>query len=158
MKPFMGLQEIETHRYLKRLLKNPDDFSAHIRKSVALCLIIQLLTMRLRTAGAIILRIGYGYQVADGEDPFVALADRATDQFSASTAPGGFLVNTFPSCAFSCGSLLICMLIFTFSAPHTQLDAWGYVQKTSENLGGHAGRNGDETYHAREGTNGRGDG
>lgn len=33
---------------------------------------------RLRTAGSIILRIAYGYQVADsGEDPLVTLVDNA---------------------------------------------------------------------------------
>ena len=32
----------------------------------------------------------------EGEDPFVKLADEATEQFALSTAPGGFLVNLAP--------------------------------------------------------------
>lgn len=51
-----------------------------------------------RTAGAIILRISHGYEVKENEDPFVTLADIATEQFSLSTAPGGFLVNLIPPC------------------------------------------------------------
>jgi hypothetical protein len=50
-----------------------------------------------RTAGAIILRIAYGYEAAEEDDPFVRLADEAVEQFSLSTTPG-FLVNFFPPC------------------------------------------------------------
>jgi hypothetical protein len=50
-----------------------------------------------RTAGAIILRISHGYEVQERDDPFVKLADIATEQFSLSTSPGGFLVNLVPS-------------------------------------------------------------
>ncbi|KAK7438570.1 hypothetical protein VKT23_017905 [Stygiomarasmius scandens] len=81
MKAFHPVEEVETHRFLKRLLASPDAFSKHIRK----------------TAGAIILRISHGYKVLEGEDPFVTLADQATEQFSHSTSPGGFLVNLVPA-------------------------------------------------------------
>ncbi|KAF8199465.1 cytochrome P450 [Pholiota molesta] len=64
--------EMETHRFLKRVLANPDDLSAHVRK----------------TAGSVILRISHGYEVKENEDPF---------QFALSTAPGGFLVNLVPA-------------------------------------------------------------
>ncbi|KAL0575999.1 hypothetical protein V5O48_005966, partial [Marasmius crinis-equi] len=83
MKGFHPIEELETHRFLKRLLAHPDQFSDHIRK----------------TAGAIILRISHGYEVQEGKDPFVTLADEATEQFSVATAPGGFLVNLIPALA-----------------------------------------------------------
>jgi hypothetical protein len=51
-----------------------------------------------RTAGSVILRISHGYEVQEGIDPFVELADQATDQFSLATAPGGFLVDLIPAC------------------------------------------------------------
>ncbi|KAJ3810352.1 cytochrome P450 [Lentinula lateritia] len=79
MKSFHPVEELETHRFLKRLLSRPAEFSDHIRK----------------TAGAIILRISHGYEVGEGEDPFVTLADKATEQFALSTTPG-FLVNLVP--------------------------------------------------------------
>ncbi|KAK1216462.1 hypothetical protein PQX77_020931 [Marasmius sp. AFHP31] len=82
MKGFHPIEELETHRFLKRLLTRPDEFADHVR----------------RTAGAIILRISHGYEVQEGEDPFVSLADQATEQFSVSTAPG-FLVNLVPALA-----------------------------------------------------------
>jgi hypothetical protein len=49
-------------------------------------------------AGAIILRISYGYDVEENNDPFVDLADRVMDHLSQSTAPGAFMVDIMPSC------------------------------------------------------------
>jgi len=48
------------------------------------------------TAGAIILRIAYGYRVKEGDDPFVTLVDEAIVQFSQATSPG-FVVNLVPA-------------------------------------------------------------
>ncbi|KAK0205274.1 cytochrome P450 [Desarmillaria ectypa] len=81
MKQFLPIEERETHRFLKRVLAHPENLSQHIRK----------------TAGAIILHISHGYDTEEENDPFVTLAERATDQFSVSTAPGGFLVNHIPA-------------------------------------------------------------
>jgi cytochrome P450 len=80
MKTFHPVEELETHRFLKRLLLRPAEFSDHIRK----------------TAGAIILRISHGYEVGEEADPFVTLADKATEQFALSTSTSGFLVNLVP--------------------------------------------------------------
>ncbi|KAG0702310.1 cytochrome P450 [Suillus ampliporus] len=80
---FKPIEELETHRFLKRVLANPDQLQAHVR----------------HTAGAIILRISHGYEVKENDDPFIDLADRALDQFSRSTAPGAFMVDIVPSLA-----------------------------------------------------------
>ncbi|KAJ7708746.1 cytochrome P450 [Mycena rosella] len=80
MASFEPLEELETHRFLKRLLSDPDGLQNHIRK----------------TAGALILRISHGYEVKEGADPFVTLADVATGQFALATSPGAFLVNLIP--------------------------------------------------------------
>ncbi|KAJ6537204.1 OrdA protein, partial [Mycena vulgaris] len=91
MRQFVPLVEAETHRFLKRLLLNPnaDAISAHLRK----------------LTGGIILRITYGIEVQEEEDPFVTLIEGANDNFSAATAPGNlitrstgaFLVDVFPA-------------------------------------------------------------
>jgi len=39
----------------------------------------------------------YGYEVQESKDPFVQLADQATEQFSLATAPGGFFVDLVPA-------------------------------------------------------------
>lgn len=50
-------------------------------------------------AGAIILKIGYGYTIEPRKaDPLVDLADRALAQFSAATVPGSWMVDTMPAC------------------------------------------------------------
>ncbi|KAF8817026.1 cytochrome P450 [Phlegmacium glaucopus] len=81
MSLFYPVEEFETHLFLKSVLKNPGELVTSIRK----------------TAGAIIMRIAYGYHVKERNDPFLAQVNEAVDQFSLSTAPGGFMVNLVPS-------------------------------------------------------------
>ncbi|KAG6840373.1 hypothetical protein H0H93_004671 [Arthromyces matolae] len=80
MKQFTHIEELETHKFLGRVLAKPTDLADHVR----------------HTAGAIILRISHGYEVNEENDPLVALADKATVQFSLSTEPGAFLVDVVP--------------------------------------------------------------
>jgi len=49
-----------------------------------------------RHAGAIILRVAYGYEVEEENDPFVNIANTAMSNFNTCTAPGAFLVNQMP--------------------------------------------------------------
>ncbi|KAJ7179459.1 cytochrome P450 [Mycena filopes] len=81
IKQFLPIDEEETRRFLRRVLAKPGDLNKHIRK----------------TAGAVILRISHGYEVKETNDPFVQLAEQATEQFSLSTAPGGFMVDLIPA-------------------------------------------------------------
>ncbi|KAG0702322.1 cytochrome P450 [Suillus ampliporus] len=74
------MEEVEAHRFLKRVLAEPDQLQAHVRHTVV----------------AIILRISHGYDVKEDNDPFVDLADRAVDQFLRFTAPGAFMVDIMP--------------------------------------------------------------
>ncbi|KAK7449239.1 hypothetical protein VKT23_013384 [Stygiomarasmius scandens] len=73
--------EVETHKLLKRLLESPGLLKNHLRK----------------TAGAIILRMSYGYEVREGRDTLVDLANEATEQASLALVPGRFLVNLVPA-------------------------------------------------------------
>jgi hypothetical protein len=43
------------------------------------------------------MRIAYGYRVKEKDDPFLTDVEVAVEQFSLSTAPGGFLVNLVPA-------------------------------------------------------------
>ncbi|KAG2152857.1 cytochrome P450 [Suillus clintonianus] len=83
MDSYNPIEEIETRRFLKRVFTKPDQLQDHIR----------------HTAGAIILRISYGYEVKENNDPFVDLADRALEEFSRATAHGAFMVDIMPSLA-----------------------------------------------------------
>ncbi|TFK48755.1 cytochrome P450 [Heliocybe sulcata] len=77
---FAPFVEQETARFLKMLLRKPDDFAGLIR----------------RTAGAIILRVTYGYSPWESGDPLVELVDKVMLHFSIMTAPKAFLVDIFP--------------------------------------------------------------
>ncbi|KAG0700053.1 cytochrome P450 [Suillus ampliporus] len=77
------VEEIETHRFLKSVLAKPDQLQAHIR----------------RTVGAMILRISYGYEVKEVDDPLVVLAERALDLFARFSVGSYFLVDFLPCLA-----------------------------------------------------------
>ncbi|KAI5920501.1 cytochrome P450 [Camillea tinctor] len=79
---FYPLQEAVTHHFLFHVLQKPQDLINYIRVE----------------AGAIILKIAYGYKVDEhSQDPFVELADAALDQFSQASVPGAWLVDTIPA-------------------------------------------------------------
>ena len=99
VKQFLPLEELQTRQFLRRVLAKPADLPAHIRWYVrVLHYRSSVVYNHPRTAGSIILRISYGYDVQDTDDPFIELADKATDQFSLSTAPGAFMVDLIPAC------------------------------------------------------------
>ncbi|KIJ45825.1 hypothetical protein M422DRAFT_165839 [Sphaerobolus stellatus SS14] len=77
------IQERATTKFLESLLKSPEGFRDHLR----------------HTAGSIILKLAYGYDVVDsdkGKDPFVELAEIAISEFSTAANMGAFLVNFIP--------------------------------------------------------------
>ncbi|KAF9237431.1 cytochrome P450 [Melanogaster broomeanus] len=78
---FNPIEEEETRRFLRNVLEQPDNLAAHIRT----------------TAGAIILKVTYGYTIQGGEDPLVELADRAMANISLVSTPGAFLVDLIPA-------------------------------------------------------------
>ncbi|KAF9227074.1 cytochrome P450 [Gyrodon lividus] len=78
---FNPIEEEETRRFLRNVLEKPEALGTHIRT----------------TAGAIILKVTYGYTVQAGQDPFVELADRAMENISLVLTPGAFLVDLIPA-------------------------------------------------------------
>lgn len=102
MKQFLPALESETHCFIKNLNDSPQELTHHIRQYVNhhTLHIAQVEAASIRMVGASILRISYGYEVKEKDDHFVELANRAMEQFSSATAPGGFLVNVFPPCMF----------------------------------------------------------
>ncbi|KAI3603933.1 cytochrome p450 [Moniliophthora roreri] len=71
MSKFYPMEEVEMHRFLQRVAHNPDDLSQHLRK----------------TSGAIIMKLAYGIDVLEKDDPFVELIEHANDNFNIATAP-----------------------------------------------------------------------
>ncbi|KAJ5572746.1 hypothetical protein N7450_009730 [Penicillium hetheringtonii] len=95
MQPYLGseqaaaqyntLQEIESHRFLFRVLKNPNKLSEHIQTE----------------AGAVILKIAYGYTIEPHErDPLIHMANLALERFSIAGTPGAWLVDMMPILKF----------------------------------------------------------
>ncbi|KNG82926.1 O-methylsterigmatocystin oxidoreductase [Aspergillus nomiae NRRL 13137] len=81
MSRFNPLQDVEVRRFLLRVLRKPDDLIQHIRTE----------------AGAVILKIAYGYNIEpNGPDPLVDLANEAMENFSVAGNPGTWLVDTIP--------------------------------------------------------------
>ena len=91
---FHPMEEAETHMFLKRTAANPssDVLSHNLRKLVLVsfyCCMITLL-MSFRTSGSIILKLSYGIEVQEDNDPLVALIEQANDNFSLATKPGKY--------------------------------------------------------------------
>ncbi|KAI1202934.1 putative cytochrome P450 oxidoreductase OrdA-like protein [Nemania serpens] len=76
---YLPLQEKEVHRFLFRVLQEPDLLIDHIGTMTS----------------AIILKIAYGYTVEPHNDPLVDLADKSGRNVSLSAAP--WLVNIIPA-------------------------------------------------------------
>ncbi|RAL00798.1 cytochrome P450 [Aspergillus ibericus CBS 121593] len=78
---FNDIQMAEVGRFLLRVVEEPDKLFSHIRKE----------------AGAIILRIGYGYTIEPHDrDPLVDLADVAMETFGIAMLPATWAVDFFP--------------------------------------------------------------
>lgn len=79
---FVPLLETEVKRFLVRVLENPGDLLQHVRTE----------------AGAIILKVTYGYDIEPHkQDPLIKLAEDAMDQFSHAAAPGAWIVDLIPA-------------------------------------------------------------
>ncbi|KAG1795476.1 cytochrome P450 [Suillus plorans] len=74
------IEEIEAHRFLKRVLAKPDQLQAYVRL----------------TAAAVVLRLCYGYEVKEDDDPLVDIAKRTLDQLSRYSITGEFMVDFLP--------------------------------------------------------------
>ncbi|KAI1745050.1 cytochrome protein [Xylaria scruposa] len=80
--PYLPIQETEVRRFLFRVLKEPNQFLNHIRTE----------------AGAIILKIVYGYTVEPSKpDPFIDLIDEAMFHFGAASTAGTWWVDIIPA-------------------------------------------------------------
>ncbi|KAJ5808623.1 hypothetical protein N7474_009892 [Penicillium riverlandense] len=79
---YNNLQEIEVHRFLLRVLNDKPRFAEHIQTE----------------AGAIILKIAYGYTIEPHKrDPLVHIANQALENFSIAATPGAWLVDIIPA-------------------------------------------------------------
>ncbi|KAG6889257.1 hypothetical protein C0995_002252 [Termitomyces sp. Mi166 len=79
-KAFHKLEIQAVQSFLDSICRDPEDLIQYIKKHV----------------GTVSLRIVYGYEVTEKQDPFVHLLDRGMTQFAVATAPGAFPVDVFP--------------------------------------------------------------
>lgn len=77
---YWGVQEHEARVFVDNLVQSPER-------------LVQLLR---RNAAAIIMRIGYGYDVKSDDDHFVTIAEEALRVGSAAGAPGKWMVDSLP--------------------------------------------------------------
>ncbi|ETN38214.1 uncharacterized protein HMPREF1541_06245 [Cyphellophora europaea CBS 101466] len=82
LESFKPQYDTEIRRFLLRVLRNPEDLQAHIRT----------------TAGAVILRSTYGYEIdPHSRDPLVDLINETMMQFSDVSQPGKWAVDLVPA-------------------------------------------------------------
>ena len=95
---FSDFESMEIHKFLKRVLADPERLADHLRMCVGIpCNHLRSVKRGgYRTVGVIALRIAYGYQVNQENDPLINLAREAVSIFSKASAPGAFLVDSIP--------------------------------------------------------------
>jgi hypothetical protein len=87
LRVFNRVQETESVHFLLRLLDDPERFLDHIKTE----------------AGAVILKITYGYNIEPrGNDTLVDMAGQVMHNFAEAAVPGKFLVDVLPACMFLC--------------------------------------------------------
>ncbi|KDN35871.1 hypothetical protein RSAG8_11233, partial [Rhizoctonia solani AG-8 WAC10335] len=77
---FRPLQQREALRFAQRMMETPEDLVQHIRHNAA----------------AVIMKIGYGYEVTSTSDRYISIAERALASFASATVPGAHLVDLVP--------------------------------------------------------------
>jgi hypothetical protein len=80
------VQEEEAAHFLLNLLDSPENLFYHIKKE----------------AGAVILKVNYGYTAeAHGKDSFVDLAGKTMEDFAEAAVPGKWAVDIMPFCEYA---------------------------------------------------------
>ena len=100
LKMFHTLFQAEIRNFLKATLRDPDDIQEHIHryKSRLSIFLIEGTDLPYSFAGAIIVRITYGYEAQEKEDPIITLAESAMARFSKFSEPGAYLVDFISLC------------------------------------------------------------
>ncbi|KAF8742993.1 cytochrome p450, partial [Rhizoctonia solani] len=80
MSDLYPLQEQEMVKFVRVLLKSPNQLKKHIYQMI----------------GSSLLKLIYGYNVKGVDDPLIVLANNAIDIFLATTEPGAWAVDTIP--------------------------------------------------------------
>ena len=83
---------------LDGLTEEPGQWRQHIRRYVALCQVATTsdTDSHLRQVAAVILRVGFGYDINSLDDPFIQAAEETSKISGWATAPGRWLVDYFP--------------------------------------------------------------
>jgi hypothetical protein len=98
---YVPLQTEELRKFLQGLLRTPDKFRTLIRRYCWLLEYMYGVSLKggSRNAGAVILKVTYGYTVDSDDDEFVRLADDRIRISEAASAPG-WIVDSIPMRAF----------------------------------------------------------
>ncbi|KIY61912.1 cytochrome P450 [Cylindrobasidium torrendii FP15055 ss-10] len=81
LRKFWPQEEIHARKFLELCYKSPTELERHC----------------FHHAGAIILRVAYGYEALENDDPMVKVGNEAMDTFNKGCAPGSFMVNQIPA-------------------------------------------------------------
>ncbi|KAF9043066.1 cytochrome P450 [Panaeolus papilionaceus] len=79
---YWPVQSREAHALLRRLLHNSEELSYHLRHNAA----------------AVIMSVIYGIDIAEKDDRYIALAEKALEGMGQAANPGAFYVDFIPMC------------------------------------------------------------
>ena len=102
-KTYRPIQTESTQTFLRGLLGSPNDFATHIRRFALLSFMFidNKLKLDLRNAISVILKVAYGYQVEDDNDPLLTLLEESFRLRSSLSIPGKYWIEFMPLRMFS---------------------------------------------------------
>jgi len=106
---FHPIQVRQVRLLQNRLLDTPDDFLYHIRQCVVSSHLGGYFTYSVSstsTVGSIILAVTYGIQVKETNDPYIKMAEAASETIG-QLGPGRFLVDVLPIRTCMCSPAVI---------------------------------------------------
>jgi hypothetical protein len=92
---WQGLQTQEAHRTVQRIMKTPENWAVSLKRRVSPSL-ARCPANRHRFAVAIVLKVSYGVDVLEDDDPYIQIADDAMHATGNGGVPANSIVDIFP--------------------------------------------------------------
>lgn len=98
---YFPVQTREAHGLLRRFLRYPESLEYNLRQSVFFVFpLIRSSSLNHpvvhRNAASLVMKVTYGIQISETNDPYVSIARTALEGAAVATSPGAFLVNFIP--------------------------------------------------------------
>lgn len=134
LRSFYPQEEDHARKFVRNCLKEPHRLAEHCFQYVFALFTATGTKGSLRHAGAIILRVAYGYTAKDENDEFIRAGNIAMDSFNEGCSPSRFMVNQVPIRTFPFPAFAVPKAKFSNSEIHPRMGSRSWIPKGSKAL------------------------